>query len=598
MRKRGIAYKLFLIHILLFASIFIIQIVFQSTYFEPYYIHTKKQNMEEFARTIESKINNHESTDTINQYITQISENNNAIISVIDDQLQHHYGSSSNNNYTQFVVRTKDNKEYKIVDDFYSIDYKEINKENSISIEGLLLDDKESLVLPKKIKMGTRVLEPTEVSSIFFEGFTLSDNDIINEQPKPIAIEGKVISKPTESKSFIAQKNVLIQEMIVTMNRKEERVSPNQIYTVRDTQTDINNLVLTKKVEGTDLVIFAVTSLQSVDEVIGNLNQYYIILFVFTMIIVILIAIIFSKTLSKPLVKMSTIANQIANQNFSEKYIVKSKDELGQMGEALNKISTNLEQKITELVHANEKLAQDYELQLKLKEKEKEFVANVSHELKTPLTVINGYIKGIKNGVYKQNDLKYCDVILDEVDRMTEMVQEMLDISRLESPIYQLTESTFDLWHTFLKVYDKFKAIADEKGLQVLFEIDEEAYVNGDIKRIEQVITNLFVNAVKYTPKHNRINIKIVYIEGFNKYMFKIENENIFIPNDEIEQIWDPFYRVEKSRNKEFGGSGLGLAIVKQILERHHSSFGVNNTENGVEFYFDLRAVSTDYLNY
>lgn len=597
MRKRGIAYKLFLIHILLFASIFIIQIVFQSTYFEPYYIHTKKQNMEEYARTIETKINNHEPTDTINQYITQISENNNAIISVIDNQLQHHYGSSLNNNYTQFVVRTKDNKEYNIIDDFLSIDYKEINEKDIISIDGLLMDDKESLVLPKKIKMGTRVLEPTEISTIFFEGFT-NDNDMMNQQPKPITIEGKVISKPTESKSFTAQKNVLIQEMFVMMNRKEEQTFNNQIYTVRDTQTDINNLVLTKKVEGTDLVIFAVTSLQSVDEVIGNLNQYYIILFVFTMIIVILIAIIFSKTLSKPLVKMSTIANQIANQNFSEKYIVKSKDELGQMGEALNKISTNLEQKITELVHANEKLAQDYELQLKLKEKEKEFVANVSHELKTPLTVINGYIKGIKNGVYEQNDLKYCDVILDEVDRMTEMVQEMLDISRLESPIYQLTESTFDLWHTFLKVYDKFKAMADEKGLQVLFEIDEEAYVNGDIKRIEQVITNLFVNAVKYTPKHNRINIKIVYLESFNKYMFKIENENIFIPNDEIEQIWDPFYRVEKSRNKEFGGSGLGLAIVKQILERHHSSFGVNNTENGVEFYFDLRAVSTDYLDY
>ncbi|MEX3744197.1 sensor histidine kinase [Lysinibacillus xylanilyticus] len=598
MRKRGIAYKLFLIHILLFTSIFIIQIVFQSIYFEPYYIHKKKQNMEEFAHTIESKVKNNESTDTINQYISEMSESNNAIISVIDDQLQHHYGSSLNNNYTQFVVRTKENKEYNIIDDFLAIDYKEINAEDIISIDGLLLNDKESLVLPNKIKIGTRVLEPTEVSSIFFEGFSINDNEIMNEQSKPIAIEGKVISKPTESKSFTAQKNVLIQEMIVTMNRKEERVFTNQIYTVRDTQTDINNLVLTENVEGTDLVIFAVTSLQSVDEVIGNLNQYYIILFVFTMIIVILIAIIFSKTLSKPLVKMSTIANQIANQNFSEKYIVKSKDELGQMGEALNKISTNLEQKITELVHANEKLAQDYELQLKLKEKEKEFVANVSHELKTPLTVINGYIKGIKNGVYEQNDLKYCDVILDEVDRMTEMVQEMLDISRLESPIYQLTESTFDLWHTFLKVYDKFKTMADEKGLQVLFEIDEEAYVNGDIKRIEQVITNLFVNAVKYTPKHNRINIIIVYLEDFNKYKFKIENENIFIPYDEIDQIWDPFYRVEKSRNKEFGGSGLGLAIVKQILERHHSSFGVNNTENGVEFYFDLRAVSTDYLDY
>ena len=232
---------------------------------------------------------------------------------------------------------------------------------------------------------------------------------------------------------------------------------------------------------------------------------------------------------------------------------------------------------------------------MKLKAKEKEFVANVSHELKTPLTVINGYVKGIKNGVYEQNASKYYDVILDEVDRMTEMIQEMLDISRLESPTYQLTESTFDLWHVFLKVYDKFKAMADEKGLKVLFEIDEEAYVSGDIKRIEQVITNLFVNAVKYTPKHSHININIVYHESISKYTFSIENENTSISEEEIDRIWDPFYRIEKSRSKEFGGTGLGLAIVRQILDLHHSSYGGKNTENGVLFYFDLYAVDMEF---
>ncbi|CAH1055634.1 sensor histidine kinase [Paenibacillus pseudetheri] len=597
MRKRGIAYKLFLLHVVLFSAIFIIQIVFQSMYFEPYYVHTKKQNMKEIAHTIESKIQNHEPTDVINKYITQMSENNNAIISVIDSGFQPRYGSSLKNDYSQFVVRTKDNREYKIIDDFFTIPYKDINEEETISIDGLLLDEKESLVLPNKIRLGTRNLEPAKISSIFFEGTVESNQGMMNEQPKPIVIEGKMVAKPPGNKFFTAQKNVLIKEMIGMTTRNEGQPIPDQIHTVRDTQTDINNLVLAENMEGTDLVLLAVTSLQSVDEVIGNLNQYYIILFVFTLMIVILIAIIFSKTLSKPLVKMSAIANQIANQDFSEKYIVKSKDELGQMGEALNKISINLEQKINELVHANEKLAQDYEMQMKLKAKEKEFVANVSHELKTPLTVINGYVKGIKNGVYEENALKYYDVILGEVDRMTEMIQEMLDISRLDSPTYQLTESAFDLWHVFLKVYDKFKAMADEKGLKVLFEIDEEAYVSGDIKRIEQVITNLFVNAVKYTPKHSHININIniVYHESISKYTFSIENENTSISEEEIDRIWDPFYRIEKSRSKEFGGTGLGLAIVRQILDLHHSSYGGKNTENGVLFYFDLYAVDMEF---
>lgn len=593
MIKRRIAYKLFLLHVVLFAAIFMIQIVFQSLYLEPFYVHTKKQNMKNIANEIESKIKNHEQPASIDQYIAQQSEKNITIVSVIDLNMQHRYGSPLINNFSYFVISTKDNKEYKIINDFILNDSKRMDEE-SVTIEGYLLDDKESLVIPNTIRVGNQVIQPNVTTPFSFTLRFSQDQGIM--EPKPITIEGNIVSTQTENHSLSAQKTVLIKEMFDFFNKNPKQPIPNQINTVRDAQTGINNLVLIENIDGTDLILLAVTSLQPVDEVIGNLNQYYIILFVFTMIIVTVIAFVYSKTLSKPLIKMSAIANQIANQNFSSKYIVKSNDELGQMGEALNKISTNLEQKIAELVHTNEKLAQDYDMQMKLKAKEKEFVTNISHELKTPLTVINGYVKGIKSGVYTANALKYYDIILQEVERMTEMIQEMLDISKLESPTYQLVESTFDLWHTFLKVYDIFKAMAEDKGLKVHFEIEDEAYVRGDARRVEQVITNLFTNAVKYTPKQSHIYINITYNDIAKKYTFKIKNENAYISDEDIERIWDPFYRIEKSRNKEFGGTGLGLAIVKQILDLHHSNYGVN-TQKGVEFYFDLPAVHLDDID-
>lgn len=584
-KKRGIVHKLFLLHILTFAAVFLLQIVFQSLYFEPFYVHTKKKKIKEFVCEIKAKIKNQEQADALNTYIAQISDKNNAVIAVVDRRRKHHYGSNSDIDIPYFVVRTKDNREYKIIMGFDYNDNKGINEGEDLFIEGFFLQGQASVIFPSNIRIGTRNLELGKM--LYFSDKKIS---------KLVTIEGKVVSKQTKRKSFHTQNHVLKEEMIRIFDGKEGQPIPNQLYTVPNTQVGTDHfLVVVENVPNTDLFVLAVTSLQSVNEVIGSLSPFYLFLFIFTMIIVIVVALIYSKTLSKPLLNMSLIAKQIANQNFSGKYSVKSNDELGQMGAALNKISINLEQKITELVHINEKLAQDYELQLKLKAQEKELITNISHELKTPLTIINGYIKGIKNGVYRENAGKYYEVILQEVDWMTEMIQEMLDISQLESPTYRLTESTFDLWHVFLKVYDKFKWMVEDKGLKVHWEGDEEVYVRGDLRTIEQVMTNLFMNAIKYTPIHSSININIINNDSAKKYMFKIENENVHIPDEEIERIWDPFYRIEKSRNKEFGGTGLGLTIVKHILNLHRSNYDVRNTEKGVEFYFDLPAVYPEY---
>ena len=223
------------------------------------------------------------------------------------------------------------------------------------------------------------------------------------------------------------------------------------------------------------------------------------------------------------------------------------------------------------------------EIQRIQEEKRKELISSISHELKTPITIIQGNINGIKSGMYSEN--VYND-ILEETNRLNELVMEMLEVSKLESPTFKLNKEPFDLGAVVLKEIDKLKGIAKEKSLTINHNNYDELVVIGDEKRITQVVQNFLTNAIKYSPENENINIDIK--KEKEKYIFSIENFGVSLNEDELSRIWDSFYRKEKSRNKKFGGTGLGLSIVKRILEIHNSNFGVESGVNSVKFYFDM----------
>lgn len=353
---------------------------------------------------------------------------------------------------------------------------------------------------------------------------------------------------------------------------------------------DIKNLVLSTKVKlstGETQVILVVTSLQSVDEVIIILREYYIYVYIVALIFIIFLSLIYSKTISKPLKRLNKVASKYALLDFSEKCKEKSKDEIGNLSDTLNFLSENLQSSLLYLKDTNDKLKEDIVKEKKIEEVRKEFVTSVSHELKTPISLISGYAEGIKDNIASEEERDYyIEVILDEANKMSNMVNDMLELSKLESGVYSLKLEVFFLDELLDGVLKKFSSPCEKEGISIKKDYDIEIKVTGDRKKIEQVIVNLLTNAISHS--FNGGYIKAFIEKEEDKVKVGIFNEGNPIPKDDIEKIWDKFYKVDKSRNRGQGGTGLGLSIVKNILELHKSNYGVVNSENGVLFYFYL----------
>jgi two-component system sensor histidine kinase VanS len=361
-------------------------------------------------------------------------------------------------------------------------------------------------------------------------------------------------------------------------------------YTSPSNGTD--NIVFAKPVINNNDIsefIFAISSLQPVCEAVDVMKNYYFYAFLVAIILIAAMALLFSKLISKPLIKMNQVAAQMANLDFSQEVPVKSTDELGSMAVSLNRLSKNLGTSLSELKVANEQLHLDIEKEKTLEVMRKEFVASVSHELKTPLGIIKGFAEGVKDNIAAHKKDYYIDVILDEIEKMDELVLDLLDLAKLESKAYKLDLESFNIIDLVNDVEARLTTRISEK--RISFELEHEPAVSlrvyGDLRRMEQVITNILNNAIRHTEVEGHIRIGVKKLDTL-VYVY-IENSGNPIAEEEQELIWDRFYRAEKSRDRKSGGTGLGLSIVKNILEMHESQFGVENTQTGVSFYFSLQ---------
>lgn len=336
-------------------------------------------------------------------------------------------------------------------------------------------------------------------------------------------------------------------------------------------------------------ILIIQTPIASITESVEIAKSFHIYIGFFSLIIGTLVAFIFSRIFTKPIIELNNIARNMGKLDFSRKYKVKNLDEIGELGETINFLSDKLDVTINELNNANEKLKEDIEREKKIDIMRKEFIANVSHELKTPIALIKGYSEGLKDNVVddEENKIFYCDVIMDESQKMERLVKELLDLSIIESGHLKLQIQNFNIYNLIEKIVNKYNQIFIEKNIIInINAIDKDLMVTGDISRIEQVITNLLNNAINHVDNKKCININISDINS--KIKIEIKNSGSTINKDEIKKIWDSFYKIDKSRTRKYGGTGLGLSIVKGILELHKSLFGVNNTEDGVLFWFEL----------
>ncbi len=295
-----------------------------------------------------------------------------------------------------------------------------------------------------------------------------------------------------------------------------------------------------------------------------------------------------SNRVTKPILELAKISERMKHLDFEAKYTGEDKTEIAILGNNINEMSEALESTISELKTANNELLKDIERKDKLDEMRKEFLSNVSHELKTPIALIQGYAEGLKEGISDDAESReyYCDVIIDEASRMNAMVKNLLTLNQLEEGNEIVNMERFDITALVKNYIASADILIKQKELSVRMEDYDPIYVWGDEFRVEEVFMNYFTNAINYAQKDKIIDVRIVKEE--NSVRVSVFNTGEPIPQESVEHLWEKFYKVDKARTRAYGGSGIGLSIVKAIMESMNQEYGVVNYDNGVEFWFRL----------
>ena len=296
----------------------------------------------------------------------------------------------------------------------------------------------------------------------------------------------------------------------------------------------------------------------------------------------------FSKKLTDPIRELANLSDKMANLDFEAKYTSGGKNEIGELGANFNRMSSRLESTISELKKANNSLLKDIEQKEKMEEMRNEFLGNVSHELKTPIALIQGYAEGLKDGVNDDAESRdfYCDVIMDEAMKMNQMVKNLLTLNQLEFGDEDISFERFDLAALIRGVLQSMEILAQQDELKIIFRQESPVYVWADEFKTEQVVRNYVSNAFHHASGDKVIEVKIQK-EG-KKARTSVFNTGTPIPEEDLKHIWEKFYKVDKAHTREYGGNGIGLSIVKAIMESFHQEYGVKNYDNGVEFWFEL----------
>lgn len=338
-----------------------------------------------------------------------------------------------------------------------------------------------------------------------------------------------------------------------------------------------------------DNVNFLIRSpVESIRESVALSNRFLIYVGMGTLIICIGLVWYFSRRITKPIQELAELSDHMANLDFEAKYTSGGNNEIGELGDNFNRMSQKLEKAISELKQANNSLQQDIEQKEKMEQMRTEFMGNVSHELKTPIALIQGYAEGLKEGVNDDPESRdfYCDVIMDEAGKMNRMVKNLMTLNQLEFGNDKVEFERFNLTELIGGVLQSMDILSQQKDVKLIFREENPVYVWGDEFKIEQVVRNYVSNAYNHVNEEKIIEVKILREDGLAKVT--VFNTGKPIPEEDVPRIWDKFFKVDKAHTREYGGNGIGLSIVKAIMESMHQQYGVKNYDNGVEFWFTL----------
>ena len=423
--------------------------------------------------------------------------------------------------------------------------------------------------------------------------------DISTEQNMIILVVDSNFEKVYSLKSDSEKTKRWLQDYYFSPYPRESKVlSSKEAYVIRTSYNIYDGQSYLELIGTDDSYMYNViiqVPIESISKSVSISNRFFIFAGIGAMIIGGIIAFFVAGQFTRPIKRLSSTAEAMAQMNFDVKYTTNDKGEIGMLGNSINKMSDNLKHYISDLKTANLELENDITRREEIDNMRKDFISNVSHELKTPIALIQGYAEGLKDCVMDDEESRefYCDVIIDEASKMNNMVKQLLTLNQLESGSDPLTIEHFDIAKHIDEIVKTNRIRVQQKNADILYEYTEPVYVWADQFKIEEVITNYISNAINHVePVENKeayIRVSLAYTdEQCSKLRVHVFNTGKHIPDEDMDKIWDKFYKVDKARTREYGGSGVGLSIVKAIMNSHGQQCGADNVENGVDFWFEL----------
>jgi two-component system, OmpR family, sensor histidine kinase VanS len=355
----------------------------------------------------------------------------------------------------------------------------------------------------------------------------------------------------------------------------------------RDWRIDGRNMVLYGHLTNGNMVLLK-TAVQSMSDSAELSTKFMIIIGMIMMLVVGVVIYFITRKITNPILELSELSKKMAELDFTVKYVPREDNEIDHLGEHMNELSAKLKATISELKKANNELKLDLDRKEQIDQMRTDFLSNVSHELKTPIALISGYAEGLKEGISDdpEDQAYYLDVIVDEADKMSRMVNKLLNLNQLEFGANEIEMEQFDITEMIREELNSMQIMTDSNDIKVEFNQKDPVYVWADQYKTEEVLTNYLSNAVHHIDGENIISVFLTQKEACVR--ISVFNTGSPIPEEDLERLWEKFYKVDKSHSRQYGGSGIGLSIVKAIMDAFHQDFGVINHENGVEFWFEL----------
>lgn len=359
-------------------------------------------------------------------------------------------------------------------------------------------------------------------------------------------------------------------------------------YMIEDNPSkDLSFLRLFSHVKGNTYILVE-TPRRYISEIADLALQYTAYLSAASLLLGAIVIYIVVSRITKPIQQIQSTAEQIAHLDFSGTCQASSTDEIGLLAQSINHMSEELQSNINALMKANLMLRDDILRQEQTDRMRRQFIANVSHDFKTPLTLITSYAEALRDFGKEDEEAsqEYCRIILDEGEKMSAMLRQLLGLTQLESGMIQLERTVFSISEIMQDVAQKYKLLTRQRSISVSLALDDSIIVDADYQQIGEVVTNLFENAVKYAQEGAQIRVSA--LRQGSQCRIAVFNTGSPIAEQDLPNLFLSFYRGDKSRHRDQQGYGLGLAIVRSILEMHGEHYGVQNTEGGVEFWFTL----------